>query len=153
MVPSFWSFGAAQALSGAPCTLRKGMAGASCGMPPPGDVDILVGCTPCQPFSLFRDTEGIPPAKHPLYGATFWEKGSIIELASELKPQVLVIEQVKGFLKSPPQKNSKTYKQQLVDHILAITGDDEGTTRFSAGITLEVNSATFSDTSRPRFHS
>jgi hypothetical protein len=145
----------AQAEAGDPCIFHKDRdgEGSSCSLPPPGEVDLLMICPPCQPYSLFRDTKKKKPSEHRLFGATFSQTGSAVSMAEAVKPQVMILEQVLGFEKQDPGKQAMTYKQMLFDRILKIPGEVEGTSHFSAGVTLKVNSSIFSDSSRPRFSS
>jgi hypothetical protein len=136
-----------EAEAGAPCRCHPSRQ--TCGLPSPGETDIAIVCTPCQPFSKMRDARSTPPELHKGYSITFGESGSVLSLAGHLKPAVLLVEQVAGMEKSSRQGG--TYKRRLLDAVLNIP-DEAGTgSHFAAGTCLSVDVDIFMNASRPRF--
>ncbi len=121
-----------------------------CCLPAAGEVDIATVCTPCQPYSVMRDSRQVPPEEHKLFNTTFGSEGSLITYATTLKPQVLVVEQVEG-LKKVSKVTGKTYKQKLMDSILAIPNEADTGVHFAGGVCVPVNADLCSPTSRPRY--
>jgi len=74
-----------------------------------GELDLLFGGPPCQPFSLAGKQQGLDDTRGPLLF-------EIIRFAEQLKPKVILLEQVKGLLSA---KNQKGEKGGVFNHFLS----------------------------------
>jgi site-specific DNA-cytosine methylase len=143
---------ACQAERGEPCRQHKQgkSARASCSLPSPGEVDVLCLCTPCQPFSVFRDSRGCTAEEHKSFGTTFEEHGSAISHVRMILPAVFLMEQVLGFEKVSKKKNAGTFKRRFMDAIMSIPSASDDSPHFAAAVCIYANSLTFVNASRPR---
>jgi hypothetical protein len=143
-----------QAEDGVPCEVHRAASGpsspASCSLPEEGWADCGLICTPCQPFSALRDCNGVPVSEHKDYKTTFGQTGSLVSFVGRTKPKVLVVEQVTGLEKQSKDKGCRTYKQLLLDGILAIPSSTQDGFYYTAGTCLNTDMSTFIDGSRPR---
>lgn len=122
-----------QAMDGMPCNVHKDNPSYSCTLPAEGDVDLLVACAPCQPYSQMRRRSNAPkPEEHPLHGVL---QDSIVKLANLLKPQVFVTEQVMGFDGDP--------KVEFINSMM-----ESG--HFVASAVFQTNSSVYIQGNRPR---
>jgi hypothetical protein len=115
-------------------------------------VDVLIGGTPCQPFTAMRRNNC---RKHDLYNVTFGDSdmrephNSLMHLLEVTLPGALILEQVAGFgnFDTSLQERPATY---LIDKLLGLKGPG-GEPHFVAVRCFEINSSTWIQLERPRF--
>jgi hypothetical protein len=139
-----------QAELGLPC--RRHPSSTECKLPEPGQVDIMVGSGPCQPYSNLRHSGfAKPPEEHSGYSATFGEVGSITSVCQKVLPRYFITEQVLGFSKpgnkDHPEINPKT---EFIGQVMSIL-TPEGLSHFHKCISLQLDSKLFIQAGRPRF--
>jgi hypothetical protein len=115
-------------------------------------VDVLIGGTPCQPFTAMRRNMC---RRHPLYNTTFGDndlsdpENSLMHLVQETLPGMLVLEQVSNFGNFDMSLQERP-AERLVAKLLALKGVD-GKAHFVAIRAFEMNSNVWVQLERPRF--
>ncbi len=115
-------------------------------------IDLLLGGTPCQPFSRLATGKCID---HPLYNVTFGEANrhgdptdSVMHLIKVLLPSAVLLEQVAGFGSFHECLDDRAVTK-FIEQLLAIR-DASGKEHFVAARIFKLNSNVWVNMSRPR---
>jgi site-specific DNA-cytosine methylase len=114
--------------------------------------DVLIGGTPCQPFTAMRRNQC---RKHPLYNVTFGDSdmpdptNSLMHLIERTLPGALILEQVANFAHFDDSLQEKP-ADRLVTKLFGVKGAD-GKAHFKAVRSFEINSSIWVKLERPRF--
>jgi hypothetical protein len=114
--------------------------------------DILIGGTPCQPFTAMRRNQC---RRHPLYNVTFGDSdmadptNSLMHLIESTLPGALILEQVANFGSFDDSLQERP-AERLITKLLCVKGAD-GKAHFKAVRAFEINSNLWVQLERPRF--
>ena len=128
-----------------PCCMHPGHMACS-SVVPPLETDILVCCSPCQPFSGMRSSSVC--TTHPLFNVTFGEQGSACSMPAHILPKVYVVEQVWAFT-SVFHDLEGTPLAEFIRRVMA-TRRGDGSKHFSATGAFRLDSRYFVPGSRER---
>jgi hypothetical protein len=141
-----------QALPRAYCTKHANTCPTSVGRG--RQVDLLVGGTPCQPFTALQT--GGDCRSHPLFNATFGDPSaphgdplnSLMHLVRASLPSALLLEQVEGFGNHDAALDDRPISI-LITQLLSVL-DTAGNQHFHSVKVFSLNSNTWVNMSRPR---
>lgn len=111
-------------------------------------VDLLVGCSPCQPFSKMRHNKGRTCTDHKFFAVTFGEEGSLISLVSKVLPKIFMVEQVFAFNDNFRDLEG-TPLSKFMTSVLSIT-NESGEPHFTGHTALHLDSSVWIDAARGR---
>ena len=112
------------------------------------ETDILISCSPCQPYSEMRSHGGDAESEKG-YSVMFGSSGSVLSQVRSLLPTVFLSEQVRGFEKPRKGQSTQSPKDRFVEEVLAVTRPD-GELHFAGGLSFNMDSECFVQGSRPR---
>ena len=119
-------------------------------LPGPKELDILIACAPCQPYSKLARSKKLPE-EHPLHYTIFGEEGSVCSFSAKYLPHLVVSENVLGILEKKGRGLYRDHRpaDKFVERMMSIVCD-KGEKWFIDVECVEADSFCFVPQGRPR---
>ena len=121
-----------------------------CAPPAPKELDMLIACAPCQPYSKLARSKKLPE-EHPLHYTIFGEEGSVCSFSAKYLPHLVVSENVLGILEKKGRGLYRDHRpaDKFVERMMSIVCD-KGEKWFIDVECVEADSFCFVPQGRPR---